>query len=534
MTGPPAGGPNSAGRPSSRITGPAIILVLAFVSSRLTGLLRDIAISYQFGTGRELDAYLAAIRLPDLVFQVAAGGAVAAAFIPIYSGYLVDGRLAEARRLLSAIFNLVLAGLIPVLVVVWIAAPSLIGLIAPGFEPEVNDLSWRLARILIVSPLLFTLGCFATSALNAHRRFAAAAVAPTLYNLGLIFGALVLSRWLGIYGLAWGAVLGAVLYLAVQVPGAARLGARIDLGVGLAHQGLGRLLKLMVPRTLALGAAQVNFVVVLALASPIAGAVSALNYAWLLTMIPLGVFAMAISTAAFPRLASETAAGDEAASERTAGQVLGVILYLVIPSTFGLIVVAGPLVALLFQRGAFDQASAAATSVALQVYAVGLVGMGATEILARLFYARQQARRPLIAAAAGMIVNAGLALALVGPFGLAGLAGAVSTASLVEAACLAVMIKRQGSALIGAGLLWRMIRMLVASIAMAALVWVVLALMRGFLGTSLLELLIQVAVALLVGVAAYLLFTTLAGLREAQHLRRLVAERIATKVSVQI
>ena len=530
MTYPPAGDPNSAGRPSSRITGPAIILVLAFVSSRLTGLLRDIAISYQFGTGRELDAYLAAIRLPDLVFQVAAGGAVAAAFIPIYSAYLVDGRLAEARRLLSAIFNLVVAGLIPVLVVVWIAAPSLIGLIAPGFEPEVNDLSWRLARILIVSPLLFTLGCFATSALNAHRRFAAAAVAPTMYNLGLIFGALVLSRWLGIYGLAWGAVLGSVLYLAVQVPGVARLGARIDLGVGLAHQGLGQLLKLMVPRTLALGAAQVNFVVVLALASPIAGAVSALNYAWLLTMIPLGVFAMAISTAAFPRLASETAAGDEAASERTAGQVLGVILYLVIPSTFGLIVVAGPLVALLFQRGAFDQASAAATSVALQVYAVGLLGMGATEILARLFYARQQARRPLIAAFAGMVVNAGLALALVGPFGSAGLAGAVSAASLVEAACLAVMIKRQGSALIGAGLLWRTIRMLVASIAMAALVWAVLALMRGFLGTSLLELLIQVAVALLVGVAAYLLFTTLAGLREAQHLRRLVAEKIATRL----
>ena len=231
-------------------------------------------------------------------------------------------------------------------------------------------------------------------------------------------------------------------------------------------------------------------------------------------------------------MASETAAGDEAASERTAGQVLGVILYLVIPSTFGLIVVAGPLVALLFQRGAFDQASAAATSVALQVYAVGLVGMGATEILARLFYARQQARRPLIAAAAGMVVNAGLALALVGPFGSAGLAGAVSAASLVEAACLAAMIRAQGSALIGAGLLWRddSDARRVDCDGRAGLGGS--GLMRGFLGTSLLELLIQVAVALLVGVAAYLLFTTLAGLREAQDLRRLVAEKLATKESV--
>ena len=162
-----------------------------------------------------------------------------------------------------------------------------------------------------------------------------------------------------------------------------------------------------------------NFVVVLALASPIAGAVSALNYAWLLTMIPLGVFAMAISTAAFPRLASETAAGDEAASERTAGQVLGVILYLVIPSTFGLIVVAGsacrPLVPTRRLRSGFGGRHLGRVA--------GLRGRtawhGATEILARLFYARQQARRPLIAAFAGMVVNAGLALALVGPFGSA-------------------------------------------------------------------------------------------------------------------
>ena len=212
--------------------------------------------------------------------------------------------------------------------------------------------------------------------------------------------------------------------------------------------------------------------------------------------------------------------------------MLGVILYLVIPSTFGLMVVAEPLVALLFQRGAFDEASTAATSVALRVYAIGLVGLGATEILARLFYAQQQARKPLFAAAAGMVVNAGLAVALVGPFGSAGLAGAVAVASLVEAVCLAAMVKAQGSALIGAGLLWRAIRMLVASVAMAAVVWAVLAVMRGFLGTSLLELLVQVAVALFVGVAAYLLFTTLAGLREAQDLRRLVAEKIATKQSV--
>ncbi len=512
-----------------RLAGAAMIMMVAITASRLTGVLREMVISYQFGTGRELDAYLAAIRIPDLVFQIAAGGAVAAAFIPVYTGYLVAGDRQGASRLLSSAFNLAVAALIPILIVIWIVAPYLIALLAPGFEPAVSELSWQLARILIISPLFFTLGCFATSALNSHRRFAAAALSPTAYNLGLIFGALVLARWFDVYGLAWGAVLGSFLFLAVQIPGLARLGARVDLATGLRHPGMVRMLRLLGPRAVGLGIAQLNFVVILVLASPLPGAVSALNYAWLLTMMPLGIFAMAVSTAAFPALADIAATGDNDTLDRTAGDVLGFILYALTPSALGLIVIAEPLVTLLFQRGAFDSASTAATSLALRVYAIGLVGMGATEILARLFYARQDTARPLRAAIVALLLNAGLALALVGPLGLAGLAGAVSVAAMLEAALLLAMAQGQAAS---AGLAWgklfrKMALVVLCSLAMAALTWGTLAVTQPLAANGILAQLLRLAVTLAVGSGSYYGLTSLAGLEEARRLRLLVASRLS-------
>ncbi len=510
------------------IAGAAFILVLSFVGSRLTGLLRDMAIGYQFGTGRELDAYLAAIRIPDLVFQIAAGGAVAAAFIPVYTAYLVAGDRQGASRLLSAVFNLAFAALVPILIVIWIIAPYLIALLAPGFEPAVSQLSSQLARILIVSPLFFTIGCFATSALNSHRRFAAAALSPTAYNLGLIFGALVLARWFDIYGLAWGAVLGSFLFLVVQIPGLSSLGAKVDMTAGLRHPGVVRMLRLLGPRAVGLSITQLNFVVILVLASPLPGAVSALNYAWLLTMMPLGIFAMAVSTAAFPMLADVAASGDNATLDRTAGDVLGFILYMMIPSAFGMIVVAEPLITLLFQRGAFDIASTVATSLALRVYAVGLLGMGATEILARLFYARQDTARPLRAAFVALLVNAGLALALVSSLGLAGLAGATSVAALVEAALLLAMAQGQAES---ADLAWdklfkRTALVFLCSFAMAALTWGTLAVTQPLATEGVLGQLLRLAVTLAVGGGSFYGLTSLAGLEEARRLRVLVASRL--------
>lgn len=272
-----------------RLAGSAIIMMLAYVASRLSGLLRDVAISYRFGTGRELDAYLAAVRVPDIVFQVVAGAAVASAFIPVYTSYLTRREEDEGAKMLSILFTLSIVVLVPLLAITFIFAPQIMPLLVPDFPPEYQDLSAQLARVILLAPLFFTLGCFTTSALNAHGKFFLSALAPTSYNLGIILGAVVFSRWLGIYGLATGALLGSSLYLLVQIPGLRQVGFIYRPCLDLTHRGVRAVGRLMGPRAIGLAVTQANFLVALYLASGIPGGVASLNYAWLLTMLPLGI-----------------------------------------------------------------------------------------------------------------------------------------------------------------------------------------------------------------------------------------------------
>lgn len=254
-----------------RLAGAAAIVMAAYVSSRLSGLLRDIAVSYRFGTGRELDAYLAANRVPDLVFQVVAGAAVASAFIPVYSSYLNRKDSAGAAEMVDILFTLSVVGLVPIVALVMIFAPWIMQVMAHGYPPEYQLLAANLSRIVLFAPIFFTVGCFCTSVLNAHGRFLLAALAPTSYNLGIILGAIVFSRWLGIYGLAVGALFGSILFLAVQVPGLRMIGVRYRPRLNLSHAGVRGVGRMMGPRTIGLAVTQVNFVVTLYLASGIAG-----------------------------------------------------------------------------------------------------------------------------------------------------------------------------------------------------------------------------------------------------------------------
>src|SRR5579862_9848458 len=202
-----------------RIAGAALIVMAAYVSSRVSGLLRDVAISYHFGTSRQLDAYYAANRLPDLLFQIAAGAAVASAFIPVYAGYLARREYDEGWEVVNVLFTIAVVGLLPLVLLGIAFAPFLMRLLVPDMPPVYQDLAGNLARIMFFAPIFFTVGCFSTSLLNAHGKFFLAALAPTCYNAGIILGALVFSRSFGVYGLALGALLGSMLFLLIQLPG---------------------------------------------------------------------------------------------------------------------------------------------------------------------------------------------------------------------------------------------------------------------------------------------------------------------------
>jgi putative peptidoglycan lipid II flippase len=482
-------------------------MMAAFLLSRLTGLFRTVAISYQFGTGPQLDAYFAANRLSDTLFQVVAGGAVSAAFIPVLAAYLTRGQRAEAWRMVSALVSIAVGLMVPLSLALALLAPLVVRLWG-GFDPAQHELAVGMLRILLISPTAFALGTLLTSVLNAEGRFLLAALAPSAYNLGIIFGALVLSRWYGVRGLAIGAALGALCYLLVQLPGMVQVGLRLRPWLGLGDPGVRRVGKLMAPRALGLAVTQLNFLVISVLASPIEGAITALDYGWTLMMLPLGLFAMAISTAVFPTLAAQTASDELGEMTRTLVGALRVILYLTVPAAAGLMLLGGPIVQALLERGEFGPASAGLTVVALRFYAIGLPGQATVEIVTRAFYALHDTRTPVAVAALAMATNFLLGLLLRPWLGHGGLALALSVASLLEAGLLVGLARRRLRDLDAARLLASAGR----SLAGAAVLALALALVAGPVerlieASGQVERLAILAVAVAVGATVYVVAT---------------------------
>ena len=439
---------NQGGR---QIAKAATLVMALFVVSRVLGLVRQMVIGALFGTSANLDAYLAAARIPEMIFLVITGGALGSAFIPTFTDHLAQEDRAGAWRLASAVINLALivltvtAGLMAVF-----ALPLVRTLIAPGFAPPQQAFTARLLQLMLVSPVIFGVSGIVMGALNAHQHFLLPALAPSLYNLAIIGGALLLGPRIGVTGLAVGGVIGAGLHLLVQVPGLVRYGARYVPTLGLDNPSVREVGRLMAPRVLGTAITQLNFVVNNSLASGMgAGAVSAINYAWLLMLLPQGVFAQAVGTAAFPTFAAQVARGERDEMRSTLAVTLRAVFFLSLPATLGLLVLSKPLVGLLFERGAFEAASTEAVAWALAFYALGLIGHAGLEIVARAFYALHDTFTPVWVGGLAMGVNVALSLTLPGVFGQAGwpphagLALANSTATLLELAGLWVLLRRR-------------------------------------------------------------------------------------------
>ena len=424
-------------RPS--LAAAALIVAGGLLGSRLLGVVRSVAIADTFGTSPELSAYLVAFRLPDLIFQLLAGAALGSAFIPIFARTFTKQSEEAAWRLASSVLNLVALATIVFAVLGFLLAPVLVPLIAPGLgeatgqQEELRSLAVDLTRLMMLSPVLFAVSGAFVGILNARHHFLFPVIAPMVYNLSIIVGALFFDD---VHALAVAVVIGAALHLAVQVPALLAVGLRYQPIAQWRDSAVRDVGRLMAPRILGLAAFQFNFLITIFFASRVSdAAISGVNYAWLLMMAPLGFFGMAISTAVFPTLA-EQAADDRTELRRTLDQSLRLILFLTIPAAIGLMILSEPLVALLFQRGAFTEASTDITQAALLFYAVGLFAHAAIEILSRGFYALSDTRTPVLFAVIALVANLILSAILVGPFEVRGLALAVSLATILNAALL--------------------------------------------------------------------------------------------------
>src|SRR5207249_3105651 len=298
------------------------------------------------------------------------------AFIPVFTGMMGKGREREAWRLASTLINASVVLLSLGGIVMGVAAPALVGwVIAPGRPPDQREVVVELTRILLLSPLFLGLGGWAMGILNARQHFAVPALAPVAYNLAIIAGALFLAPVMGVYGLAWGVVVGALLHFGLQIPGLRSAGMRYSaFRINLGDEGVRQVGRLLLPRVAGQAAFQTNIVAMKAIASFLsAGRISALSYAYLLMMLPHGVFALSLATVTFPTMAAQYAEGEVMALRATLARATRVLLFLTLPSAAGLFVLRYEIVATLFQFGAFTSSSTELVAVALGYFAPGLV-----------------------------------------------------------------------------------------------------------------------------------------------------------------
>ena len=458
----------------SELAAAAAVVAVGFFGSRVLGLIRTVAIAHSFGTSPELGAYWVAFRLPDMIFQLIAGATLASAFIPVFSRYLSQRGSEEAWRLTSSVLNLIFVATIGFAILGLILAPWLVPLMAPGLgedtgrQAEIQSLAVHLTRVMLISPIFFSVSGMFMGISNARHHFLFPALAPWTYNLSIIVAALVSKS---VDGLAMGVVVGSFVHLAVQLPGLRLIGMVYRPVADWRDPGVREVGRLMLPRALGLAAAQLNFLVTIFFASQVSDeAISAVNYAWLIAMMPLGLFGMAISTAVFPTLAEHAAVNSVDELRRTLSIALRLILFLTLPASVGLMVLAKPLIAFFFEHGAFTASSTDVTAAALLFYAIGLFALGGIEILSRGFYALSDTRTPVAFAIVSMLANLILCLIFVGPMGVRGLGLALSLSAILEFSLLFRVLRTRLSGLEEEKLISSAARTLGASVLMAEVV----------------------------------------------------------------
>lgn len=470
--------PDGAGEAVSTVGSAAGIVALGFLGSRLLGVLRSMAIAHAFGTDPDLSAYWVAFRLPDAVFQVLAGATLASAFIPSFTRTRLRGGEAEAWRLASSVLNLVSLVTVALALLAFALAPVLVPLLAPGLgaesgrQAELRTLAVQLTRVMLLSPVLFGVSGMITGILNARQHFLAPALAPMIYNAAIILAALALAPAFGVRGLALGVVVGSAGHLAVQIPALRRVGMRWRPVIDMGSPAVREVARLAGPRIVGLAAAQVNFLVVTFFASYVSdAAIAAISYAFLVAMLPVGVIGMAISTALFPTLAEHAATRQLETLRTTVGGSLRLILFLAIPVSVALILLAGPGVRLLLEHGAFTADSTALVVGALVAYGLGIFALNGIEILSRGFYALADTRTPVQWAVLAVLLNVALCAALVAPFGIRGLAAAGSAASILEFGALLMVLDRRVGGLDLPAFASTMVRTVAASIVLGEVAW---------------------------------------------------------------
>lgn len=448
-TAPPAAPEPGDGGKAFGMARAAGIVMAATLLSRLLGMVRDIVIAHQLGAGVETDAYYAAFKIPDLLMYLIAGGALSSTFIPVFKEYLHTGKERRAWETFSVVATATVVLATAFVLLAEAFTPWFVRLLNPGYDAARVALAVPLTRIVLPAQIFFMLGGLLMGTLNARGQFLIPALGPSIYNLGIIFGAVVLlPHGLGLPGLMWGALLGAFLgNLALQVVWVGRTGIRYRPSLQVLHPGAIKVWKMMGPILLGVSLPNVDQIINSLFASelPQIGSQSALQFAVRIMLIPIGVFAQALGIAILPTMAGQAAAGQRRAFKSTINQALRTILFVTVPVSALLFLLSEPIVTFLLQSGRFGHMGTLMTGSALRFYALGIFAWSAQAVLTRSFYALQDTRTPVISGTIMTVLFVMMNWLVVNTsdWGVGGLALATSIAATLHMGVMFILLHRR-------------------------------------------------------------------------------------------
>lgn len=526
----------------ARLARSAGLIGSATLVSRLLGLARDQTLAYLFGAGNAMDAFNVAFRIPNLVRDLFAEGAMTAAFVPTFSKRLTTDGRPRAWKLGNAVVNAL--GLVTGVIVVAgiVGAEPLTELFAASYAsvPGKLELTVFLTRLMFPFLTLVALAAVVMGMLNSLERFFVPALSPAMFNVAMIASAVLLVPLMPALGfpaitaIAVGVVVGGFGQVALQWPALRREGFRYEPRLDVRDPGLREILILMGPGTVGLAATQVNLFVNTVLATGQGtGAVSWLNYAFRLMYLPIGLFGVSIATAALPSLSRDAARDQLVGMRETVSRGLRLMLMLNVPAAVGLMVLASPIVRLIFERGLFTSADTAATAGALLCYAPGLLGYSAVKIAVPGFYALRDARTPVKISVASMIVNVGVNVALIDVLGYRGLALGTAMAAIFNATALLWLLRRRLGGLDGHRLAVAFGKISAAAALMGAVVWFVDASLDArWPAASFWAQALQLSASIASGMAALALSARLLGIQEFDQACRGIMSRLDRRRSL--
>jgi putative peptidoglycan lipid II flippase len=500
----------------------------AMLFGKLVGLFSSVLIADSFPAA-QVDAFFSANRVSETLFSLIAAGALGSAFLPTFTSLLVREERSSAWKLASSMLNLVTLVATIAALIASIFAPQIVRyFLAPGFstDPAIFSLTVNLLRIQSISVVLFGIGGMLISILNAHQIFFIPQLTASMYQLGQVFGILVLGRWMGIYGLAWGVVIGSALFVLIQLPSLSRLHGEYSTALGLKNPNVTHVFRLMGPRVFGAAIVQLNFWVNNNLASRMAeGSILSLTYAFTLMVMAQAVIAQSVAIAALPTFSAQHALGKVDEMRSTLAAALRGMFLLTLPASVGLILLSQPIVSMLFERGEFTATSTEMTAWALIWFAAGLVGHSVMEVLTRAFYAQQDTKTPVIIGAAAMGLNVifsilfSLAFRQIGWYPVGGLALANSLATALEAAALFIVMRRRLKGIQGRTILSGFLRCTGAALVMGGGLWL------WIQGTAGMPSWVISLGGVMLGGLVYLVAVLLFRVPEAQALARIVMRR---------